>query len=187
MRHKIYFGILLCIASPCLIAATQMWKIDSAKSSLTFTATQNDAPVVGEFKSFNGEIAFDSQQLSTSSVKIVVNMGSLSTSYGDLTTTLATPDWFNTAAFPKATFAASTFKHLTGNHYEAQGMLTIRDKSVATKLEFSSDDFAKSSVVVLGETVIKRRDFGVGQGEWAGTDEVKDQVKVQFKLLATKI
>lgn len=178
--------IFLMIFPISLYAAVPQWKIIPKESSLTFTATQNSAPVSGEFKSFDGTIAFDPAQLSASNVKIIINMASLSTSYGDLTTTLATSDWFDVTKFPQAVFTATQFKKINDKQYEAIGTLTIRDKTFPINVMFNSDDFTQKKVLVIGTALLNRTNFSVGQGEWAGTDEIKAEVTVNFRLAAQK-
>ncbi len=70
--------------------------------------------------------------------------------------------------------------------YEADGTLTIRDKTVPTKLEFSFDEYSDKEAVAKGKTILRRNDFGIGQGEWKKTDEVKDEVELTFTLKAIK-
>jgi polyisoprenoid-binding protein YceI len=41
-------------------------------------------------------------------------------------------------------------------------------------------------VELSGETTIKRLDYGVGQGEWASTEWVGDDVKLTYKVTMTK-
>lgn len=163
-----------------------VWKIVPEKSSLSFAATQNGAPVKGEFKKFSGEIHFDLNQLKESSVKIVVDMNSLSTSYDDLTMTLETPDWFDMKLFPEAVFSATDFVKTANDEYDAKGTLTIRDKSQPVTLHFTATQPNASNAVVKGFTTVKRTAFGVGQGEWASVNEVKDEVKVDFVVTAVK-
>ncbi|HAT8643103.1 TPA: YceI family protein [Legionella pneumophila] len=167
-------------------AAPMQWSIVPSESQLTFTGTQNGAPVTGEFKTFTGEIHVDPNDLSVGSIEIRVDIASLSTSYADLKETLLTSDWFNPKLFPQAIFKATQFKQTGKNAYEAAGTLTIRDKSAPVTLTFTSEEIAPNKRVVLGSTAIKRSTFGVGQGEWASTDEIKDEVTVKFKVLAVK-
>jgi len=98
---------------------------------------------------------------------------------------LITSDWFNAKVFPKAEFKSKQIEKTGDNQYNAKGTLTIRDKSVPVTLNFSAE-YNESKGSVVGSTVIKRSDFGVGQGEWAGTDEIKDDVTVSFKVAAIK-
>jgi len=188
VNHKIKSGlVLMVLVCPSMIfAAVQEWKIIPNESSLNFTATQNGAPVSGEFKKFDGDIAFDPSQLNMSHVKITVNIASVYTSYSELTQTLTTSDWFDTSQFPQAVFEANQFKKTGPNQYVADGKLTIRTASLPIKITFSGDDFNKSKVTISGDTVLKRTAYGIGQGEWASTNEIKDDVKINFKLSAVK-
>lgn len=168
-------------------AAVPTWKVLPAESQLTFSATQNDAPVTGEFKRFTGKIQFDRDNLAGNQVDIIVDTGSLSTSYGDLTTTLLTPDWLSTKIFPTAEFKAIQFKKNADNSYLAIGTLKIRDKVQPIMIHFSEEATDnKDKVRVKGSTTLKRTAFGVGQGEWASTKEVKDAVTVNFVVTAIK-
>lgn len=177
---------LLAWAPLMLRASPPQWEILPSESQLTFTGTQNGASVSGEFKSFSGDIFVDPKDLSHSSIVIMIDINSLSASYADLKKTLMTSDWFNPELFPKATFKATQFKQTGKNTFEAIGTLTIRDKSAPVTLNFSAEERAPNKGVVLGSTVIKRNTFGVGQGEWASTDEIKDDVTVKFKVVATR-
>lgn len=178
---------VICLSLPLIAAAAvPTWDIIPKQSSLKFTATQNDAPVTGEFKSFKGEIQFDPTQLDASSVRVVVDMNSLNTSYSDLTSTLVTSNWFNIKVFPTAEFKANHFTKIADDTYKADGTLTIRDKSQPVTLTFTAKESPKNMAVVQGTTTLKRSAFGVGQGEWASTSEVKDPVQVSFSIVAVK-
>ena len=85
-------------------ATVPEWHIIPAESKLSFTATQNGAPVTGVFKTFTGAISFDLSDLKDSKADIVIDIASVTASYADLTATLITPDWFNAKVFPKAEF-----------------------------------------------------------------------------------
>lgn len=167
-------------------AETAVWTIIPAKSSLSFTATQNGAPVDGAFKVFTGQIDFSVSDLPASHVEISVDTGSVTASYSDLVDTLKTPDWFNVSVFPKAVFKASQFKKLHDKTYQADGVLTIRDKSKPVVITFEIEEMTDTNARVKGSTTLQRNDFGVGQGDWASTTEIKNEVKVNFVLSAVK-
>ncbi len=177
-------AMLLSLLSTIAFAAAPAWKIEPAASNIKFTATQNGSPVSGEFKSFTGDINFDPSDLATSHVSIDVDLGSVSTSYGEVADTLKTPDWFNVKVFPKAVFKADHFTKTGDKTYTADGTLTIRDKSQSVTLTFTLQDYSKTKALANGSTTIKRTAFGVGQGDWAKTDAVKDEVKIDFTVSA---
>lgn len=162
------------------------WQIVPEKSSLNFTATQNNAPVSGKFTQFTGDIYFDPAELKASHIRIVVNMASVTTDYADIAATLKTADWFNISAFPQAIFTAADFSQTGEKTYQAKGMLTIRDKSLPTTVHFTLDEFSQTNASVSGNISLKRLMFNVGQGEWQKTDAIKDDVDVQFKIKAIR-
>jgi len=179
--------ILILILFPiACIAAVPSWNIVPSESSLTFTATQNGAPVTGKFTNFSGEINFDPNQLSASNVKIIVNISSLSDSYNQLSDTLKTPDWFNVKVFPQAIFQSSNFTKTGDKTFQAKGNLTIRDKTLPVTLTFTQEEYSPAKAVMKGSAVIKRTAFGVGQGEWSDTKAVKDDVQVDFTVTGIK-
>lgn len=167
-------------------AEVAKWKILPEKSNITFTATQNNAPVTGEFKTFTGEINFDPLQLSVSNVTITIDIGSVTTSYAEIAKTLKTAEWFNVAQFPQATFKATSFSKIGDNSYQAKGTLTVRDKTAPLNVTFDLQSVTQTTSVAKGEAALQRSMFGVGRGEWASTDQVKDDIKINFTLTATK-
>jgi polyisoprenoid-binding protein YceI len=178
--------IAVLILLPALVmAAVPAWQIVPDKSSLTFTAIQNGAPTTGTFKAFSGDISFDPNQLSASHIKIIVDLASVSDAYNTLADTLKTPLWFNTSAFPKATFVSSSITKTGNNTYAAKGNLTLRDKTLPVTLAFTQEEYSSTKAVMKGSVTIQRTAFGVGQGEWSDTKAVKDDVKVNFTVTAT--
>lgn len=162
------------------------WKIIPEKSSITFTATQNNAPIQGSFKKFEGEINFDPEKLESSQVNIRVDVSSVDTNYKTVAETLLAPEWFNAKKFPKATFKTTSFKKMQDKEFQAQGILSIRDKKVPIIVDFTLKEYTNNSAVFVGRILLRRLMFGVGQGEWAKTEQVKDQVAVDFTISASR-
>jgi polyisoprenoid-binding protein YceI len=182
-KHGLIFCLL--IMTPLLAqAAMQQWVIVPSDSQLTFTATQNNSPVSGEFKSFGGEIKVDPEDLSSAKIVIDVNIDSLSTSYTELKKILLSADWFDSKKFPKALYQSTQLKKTGKETYEAIGTLMMRDKQAPVVLNFTVQSPSSNKKLVIGKTHIRRSVFNVGQGEWASTSEIKDEVNIQFKLVA---
>lgn len=176
---------LLFILFP-LLGYAASWQIVPDKSTLTFTATQNNSPVTGQFKNFSGDIHFDPNQLATSQVDIVVDLGSVSTAYKEVADTLLTDDFFDVKDFPKAEFKATQFTKLNDKTYQANGTLTIRNKTLPLILTFTLTQYTDTNAIATGTALLKRTAFGVGRGEWSNTSNIKDDVKINFTLTATK-
>lgn len=186
LHIKKLLWMLFLLVPTIAFAAVPAWQIVPGESSITFTGTQNGAPATGKFNKFSGEINFDPDQLNASKVRIVIDMNSVSTSYSDFTATLLTADWFNVKAFPQAIFTAKNFTKVSDNKYQANGSMTIRDKTLPVTLTFATEELSKAKAIVKGSTTLKRTQFGIGQGEWADTETVKDDVQVNFIIAAVR-
>ncbi|PWY54418.1 polyisoprenoid-binding protein [Legionella qingyii] len=186
MKMIKYFFFLLFLSSVnANSAALPEWTLVPNESSISFTATQNNAPVTGSFKEFTAKIVADPQNYQNSSVDVVVNMNSLTTSYAEISSILLSSDWFNAKEFPRAEFKSTKFTKKDDKNYEAIGILTIKNKSVPVTLTFTATESPKDHLVVEGHTNLKRLYFGIGQGDWSSTSEIKDEVTVNFKAVAT--
>lgn len=183
---KIAVGLTALLFPVISFALVPVWKVVPAESKIAFTATQNGSPVKGTFNTFTGEMQGSPTDLKDSHVKIIVDTGSVNTSYGEVATTLKTADWFNVAQFPKAVFTADHFTQTGKDAYSAKGTLTIRDKTVPVTLDFVLKGYSPSGFEAVGSTTIQRLSFGVGQGSWSKTDSIKDNVRVEFTLKASK-
>jgi len=181
------FLLFILFSFSTTLVAKESWIIEPAKSSITFTATQNDAPVSGEFKTFTGTIDFDPNDLPSSNIHIIVDMASVASDAAKVADYLKMEEWFNVSLFPKADFQSKSIKKIGDITYEAEGTLMIRDKTVPVTLTFNLDKFSPALAYVTGKTTIKRKDFGVGQGEWGQTDLIKDNVEVNFIITAHEI
>lgn len=180
--------LITCLFSSLALPvfAVPAWKIEPAASKITFIATQNGAPVIGEFKSFSGNIVFDRADLASSAVMIKIDMASVSASYNQIVDTLKSVDWFDTAAFPSAVFKTNHFTKVGDNKYTADGTLTIREKTAPITLTFTLEKYTDADALVKGSATLKRTALGVGRGDWAKTDSIKDDVQVDFVLAAKK-
>lgn len=172
---------LLCML-PGLALAAPSWEI-SPRSTITFTATQNGAPVSGKFTSFGGKIEFSPQDLATSNINLAIDTNSIKTSFAPIADELKGKNWFNSKAFPQATFTSTKISKKEGNNYQAEGELSIRDKKSPATVTFHIDEFTEQKARASGKMTIQRSAFGIGQGEWASTNEIKDDVLVSFNLI----
>ncbi len=164
-----------------LFAQAPRWQIVKEDSTIRFTGTQNNAPISGEFKSFDGNINFDSNNLKESKVNLKIDMNSVSAGFVELSSMLKTLDWFDSAKFPQASFESKEIIK-DGNHYQIKGDLKVRDKQSPIVVNAVLDENTANKLKIHGTTIISRTQLGVGQGEWANTAEIKDEVKVNFNL-----
>jgi len=177
-------AVTAVLVSQSVLAATT-YKLDPAKSSLQFVFNQAGAKNDGKFTKYDVSFTPAGDATAPSALNVVVQVSTLDTGDKDRDSTLRGADLFNVAKFPQAKFAATKITKLTGDKYEAVGKLTIRDASRDVKIPLTFKtvtEGGKPVGVMTGEIVIKRLDYGVGQGEWKSTEWVDNEVTVKFSL-----
>ncbi len=160
------------------------YTLDPAKSSLQFTFVQAGAQNTGRFKSFT--VGFDPPPAGSAAgrLEVAVDVGSLDTGDGDRDETLRSSDLFDVAKFPQAHFSAAQITQ-TASGYEALGKLTIRGvtRDVRLPLAFrEANENGAAAAYLTGKTVVRRLDYGVGQGDWKATDQAANDVTVSWSL-----
>jgi polyisoprenoid-binding protein YceI len=180
VRHFISALLVVTMGAVALPAAAQQ-KLLPAQSSIAFEVKQMGVPVQGHFKKFDAQVNFDPAKLATSKVTFTVDIGSATMGSPEMDHELPKATWFNAAKFPQAQFTSSAFKALGGGKYEVAGQLAIKGQSqnVLVPLTMAQTGAVTTATGVLP---IKRLAFKIGDGEWADTSMVADDVQIRFKL-----
>jgi polyisoprenoid-binding protein YceI len=168
------------LATVALPAAAQQ-KLLPAQSELSFVAKQMGVPVSGHFKKFDAQVSFDAAKLATSKVTFIVDMGSATMGSAEADSELPKAPWFNAPKFPQATFTSSAFKPLGAGKYELAGKLSIKGQARDVLVPLAMTQ-SGAITVATGVLPIKRLAFSIGDGDWADTSMVADEVQVKFKF-----
>ncbi len=158
------------------------WKVQ-AGSKLGFTATWAGNQVDGAFTGWTARISFSPEALDTSRLEVSVDPAAVSTGDAQRDSSLAGEDFFDSKAHPRATYTATKFRKVGEGRYMALGSLDLRGVKKPLDLPFTLT--IKGNVAVAtGSVTVNRTDFGVGQGEWAATDQIAAAVRVSFRITA---
>ncbi len=174
---------LMVFATPA--KAADQWTVDASQSTIAFTGTQLGAGFDGVFEDFTATIAFSPDDLAGSSVEVLIDIASVDTRNADRDSQIVSPDWFDAAQWPTAKFETKSFSEIEPGRYQAVADLTIRDVTREVTLPFDlmiTGDQAEAK----GSVTIARTDFGVGQGQWADTSQVGDDVTINITIAASK-
>lgn len=166
-------------------AAFAQQKLVPAQSSLGFVIKQMGVPVEGQFKAFDAQVAFDPAKLATSRIAFTVDMGSATMGAKEVDVEMPKPVWLSALKFPQASFQSSAIKALGGGKFEVQGKLSIKGnaRDVTVPVTLAQTGAAPNlATTATGAFTIPRLAFKVGEGEWADTSMVADEVQVKFKL-----
>lgn len=173
------------LASVALGAAAQQ-KLVPAQSEIAFTSKQMGVPVDGKFKKFDAQLAFDPKKPEAAKIAFTVDLASVSFGSSETESEVAKPDWFNTKAFPQATFQSTTVKATGPGKFEVAGKLTIKGASQNIVVPVALAQ-AGGTTTATGGFVLKRLDFRIGDGDWKDTSMVANEVNVKLKFALTGV
>ncbi len=160
------------------------WAVQKG-SHLDFNLAWADTPIQGRFSRWTADILFSPEALDRSKLTVSIDLASAGTGDGQRDESLQGPDFFNTSANPKATFTATKFRKTAEGRFVADGTLDLRGVKKPLSLPFSLK-IDGDTATARGVTTVDRTVFGVGQGEWASTDQIPGKIKVSFALTAKK-
>jgi polyisoprenoid-binding protein YceI len=176
-----FSNFVLPLALLVALPASAQQTLIPAQSALSFTFKQMGVSVDGKFTKFTAQVNFDAAKLATSKVAFTVDIASATLGTPDIDTELPKSDWFNTAKFPQATFASSSFKALGGGKYDVAGKLTIKGQSQDVVVPVTMTQTG-AVTTATGAFPIKRLVFKIGENDWADTSMVANDVQIKFKL-----
>lgn len=155
-----------------------------AQSEIVFTTRQMGVPVEGRFGKFSAQIALDPRQPASGRVAFAIDTGSARFGAAETDAEVPKPAWLNVARFPQASFESTAIKALGGGRFEVAGKLGIKGITQDLVVPVSVVQAGASSTAT-GTFTIQRLAFKVGEGEWADTQVVGNDVVVRFKLALT--
>ena len=169
----------------------ELWSIEEG-SKLGFIALQQGSAVEGSFDVFDAKIVFDADDLENSQIKVDIDVTSITTGHSDRDQTLNSSSFFDTKTWPSAAFESRNITATGDGTYEAAGTLAMRDVVRDVVLAFTlvieegPEGSGQLQAHAEGELPIKRLDYGIGQGDWASTGTVADDVTITLEIKATR-
>jgi polyisoprenoid-binding protein YceI len=168
--------------------AVEYGNVIPEKSQITFTSKQMGVPVDGKFGKFTATLNFDPAKPEAGKAQIEVDLASVDAGSKDANDEVVGKGWFNVKEFPKARFVSSSVKALGNNRFEARGQMTIKGKTLDMTVPFSykTDGAGNATMGVFEGTLpLQRTKFGIGEGAWADTSVVADEIPIKFRLVAS--
>ena len=180
------FDTTRCIAAAVLAAATALssaWAqtVVPGQSEIAFVSRQMGVPVEGRFKRFDAQISFDPKKPEAGKVAFTIDTASASFGSREIDAELPKAAWFNASKFPQATFVSTSIKGAGAGRYDVVGRLTIKGQSRDVLVPVTLSQNAAAGVAI-GSFTIRRLEFSIGDGEWADTSMVANDVLVKFRL-----
>jgi polyisoprenoid-binding protein YceI len=177
---------LLLLAASAAVLAPSVAGADTVvpgKSEIAFTMKQMGVNFDGRFKAWKADIVFEPAALDKSKAVVDIDLASLDLASTDSEDEARGPLWFNTAKFPVAHFASTSFRSVGGDRYEVAGKLSLKGLThdVVVPLVVKAD--GTGNRVAEGTFSLKRLDYAIGEGEWADTGTVADDIRVRVRVV----
>ncbi|MDQ0071827.1 polyisoprenoid-binding protein YceI [Variovorax boronicumulans] len=177
-------ALFVMFALTCLPGgADAQQQLIAAGSEITFTNKQMGVSMSGRFKRFDATVSFEPSRPETSKIGLVVDLTSVALGSADNEALLARTDWFDSKNHPKASFESTSVKALDAKKkFEARGKLTLKgvSRDVVVPFDLSAQT---GDAVVTGAFMLRRKDFGIGIGEWEDVSLVANEVNVRFRFV----
>jgi polyisoprenoid-binding protein YceI len=181
---------ILALAAPLALAQSSTWTADSAHSEVDFSIRHMSVSNVhGRFGKVAATVVYNEADIAKSSVTATIDVATVDTGEPARDTHIKSPDFFDAASFPTATFA-STGVTRNGSNLKVAGNLTLHGvtKPVVLDVEGPSAPVPgmdhKPHSGFTATATISRSAFGIGPKFPAAI--VGDDVKLTIELEVVK-
>lgn len=176
-------ALFTVLASP-VAGAVEYRAVLPAQSAIGFEFSQMGVPIKGGFKRFVAQMSFDPAKPEAGRAQIDIDLASIDAGSSEADEESAGRLWFNRSVYPKAQFVSSRIRALGSNRYEMRGTLSLKGRSreMIVPVTFIP---GKAAAIFDGTFILKRLDFGIGEGMWADVATVANEVQVTFRIAAT--
>ena len=181
--------ILLLSLASVPAAAQTCYSGGDESGTLEFAGAVEGTGFTGDFGDFSVDFCMSEGAPTSGTIEVTVALGSADSENRDRDETLLGPEFFHVEQFPEATWISRAIRS-TGDGYEADGQLTLRDitadQAIVFQLTPDGDDLvAEGRFTMAGSAEIQRLRFDVGTGEFADPEFVRNRVDVAFEVRLT--
>ncbi len=148
-------------------AAATKWAVDPTHSEVHFKVKHLViSTVTGSFKSFNGEVTLENNNLESAKINFSIDPKSIDTNQAQRDEHLRSGDFFDASSHPTIDFKSSSLKQVSGDQYKLTGDLTIKGvtKQVTVDVEHggsAKDGYGNTKMGFEVTGVVNRKEFGL--------------------------
>lgn len=166
------------------VPPVSQWALDPENSSVSFVSKHVFTNVRGMFQQPVGTMTLDDAKPENSKIEATIQISSITTGVAERDSHLASPDFFDAAKWPVATFTSTSVRRTSPTAYTVVGTLTLHGVTKPVTLAVTAPPpFEHAGGVRRGieaTTTLNRRDFGLVwdfPGEGTGV-VVGDTIKI---------
>jgi polyisoprenoid-binding protein YceI len=127
--------------------------------------------ILGSFEAFEGQFAYDPDDLEASSAEIEVQVDSLTSNHAERDRHILSDDFLNASEFPTATFTSTGFESTGDNEGVLSGDLTLHGETQevempVTLLGEGEDPWGNYRAGFEGSTTLTLSDYGIDMSDF---------------------
>lgn len=172
------FGAMLVPA----IASAGNWQLDEARSKIGFQYVAMGATLDGEFPQYQADIQLDPAKPEQASILLDVTTSKTDAGNPDATAEVGSPLFFDSRRYPTARFASSRIQSQGNGRYLVEGKLSVKGITRTVHIPALLKTEGKNHRLT-GTFKLNRLDYKIGEGMWADTSALANEVRVAFSLL----
>ena len=183
MKRFALIAATLLMVSPVFAAS---YSIDPSHTQVQFEYNHfGFSNITGRFDQISGKFELDTKDLSKSEISVEIPINSISTGVEKLDAHLQSPDFFDAAKYPIASFKSKSVQVISDKELHVNGDLTIHGVTKPITLLVKVNNIAMHPMRKVpsagfdASTTLKRSDFGVGAYVPAVSDEVKITISME--------
>ena len=165
-----------------LAAGARAQGVVADKSEIGFTVKQMGVKFDGRFRKWKADVVFTPGALAQSKAVFDVDLASIDLASPESETEARGPLWFDASKFPVAHFASTSIRDGGGGRYDIAGKLTIKGTTRDCVVPVVVKDEGGRRTAE-GSFAIRRLDYRIGEGEWADTSVVDNDVVVHVRIV----
>lgn len=184
-KTKAVTGEAAQVASPAAQGQGQKYQITPQNSKIEFVGSKVTGHHNGSFQDFSGQIDHTGTP-ENGRVNINIKTDSITADDANLTKHLKTPDFFDVAKYPEATFVSTAIKPggEKGATHTVTGNLTMHGVTKAITFP-ATIAVTPDTATVDSSFSINRKDFGINYAG-AADNLIRDEVVLTLHIRATK-
>ena len=127
--------------------------------------------ILGSFEEFEGQFAYDPEDIDASSAEIEVQVDSLTSNHAERDRHILSDDFLNASEFPTATFTSTGFESTDDNEGVLSGDLTLHGETQeiempVTLLGEGEDPWGNYRAGFEGSTMLTLSDYGIDMSDF---------------------
>lgn len=174
-------ALVLCLLLPG--AAAHADAVVTNKSEIGFTIKQMGVKFDGRFTRWKADVVFEPDALARSKADIDVELASVDLASADSEAEARSSRWFDTGRYPVAHFTSTSIRNVGGDRYDVAGKLSLKGVTRDYTVPIAVKTDSTGNRIVEGTFSLNRREYKIGEGEWADPSIVGDNVQVRVRMV----